>query len=140
MLSLSSQLKDYRIAYFINEYLGVELEKYEDFYQEKARSFSWYCYAEGENGATFYLVGNHHPAGKLIPSMQNIDYFLLIKDLYDEQRLADMMRSLRSIPGVMAVFQPDMASVKNLDVIIENLELHELEKVIKPGRTGMRAR
>jgi hypothetical protein len=137
MLSIASLLKDYRIAYFINDQLGLELEKYDDFrITSGGNAYSWFCYSEGENGATFYLVGNHHPGGKLLPAQKGIDYFLLTKDLFDEERLSEMAAVLRKIPGVQGVFHVKMNAIRSLDLIIENLELHELEKVIKPRKEG----
>ena len=142
LLSVASHLKDYRLAYFINEHLGLELQKFDDFKLKDEKRYSWFCYSEGENGSTFYLIGNTHPDGLLIPSQKGIDYFLLIKDLFDDNRLKGLTTKLRGIKGVMGVFRVEMDSVKNLDLMIENLELHELEKVIKPSReeTGIRAR
>jgi hypothetical protein len=137
MLSIASQLKDYRIAYFINDQLGLELEKFDDFrISPGGNAYSWFCYSEGENGATFYLVGNNHPEGKLLPAQKGIDYFLLTKDLFDEERLSGIASALRKIPGVLGVFHVNMNAIRNLDLIIENHELHELEKVIKPGKEG----
>ena len=135
MLAISSQLKDYRLVYFVNEILGLELQKYDDFkLSQKGEAYSWYCYSEGENGTTFYLIGNHHPNGKLLPTQKSIDYFLFTKNLFDEHELNEMASKLRTITGIQAVFRVDMATIKNLDLMIENLELHELEKVIMPRK------
>ena len=135
MLSRASQLKDYRLGYFINETLGIELKKYDDFQMSVGGvAYSWYCYSEGENGATYYLIQNHHPDGKLLPSQKGIDFFLLTKDLFDEQQLSEMASALRAVDGVLGVFLTKMSTIKNLDLMIERLELHELEKVTMPGK------
>lgn len=135
MLSIASQLKDYRLAYFINEKLGLELQKYDDFQlSQDGNTYSWYCYSEGENGSTFYLLGNHHPDGKLLPAQKGIDYFLFTKELFDEHRLNEIASNLRTVTGIQGVFLVNMNSIKNLDLMIEHLELHELEKVTRPGK------
>jgi hypothetical protein len=137
MLSLASQLKDYRLAYFINESLQLDLIKYDDFSMNTANSaFSWYFYNEGENGASFYLIGNRNSEGQLLIPQKGIDYLLLTKELFDEDRLQEMIAALRKINGLQGVFLTNMSSIKNLDLMIEFLELHELEKVIKPGKEG----
>jgi hypothetical protein len=137
MLSVASQLKDYRLAYFMNEVLELELVKYDDFSIHTANNaFPWYSYHEGENGASYYLIGNRNSKGQLMIPQKGIDYFFLTKELFDEDRLQEMIASLRRVNGVQGVFLANMSSIKNLDLMIEYLELHELEKVIKPGKEG----
>ena len=93
-------------------------------------------YNEGENGASFYLIGNRNIEGHFMIPQKGIDYFLLTKELFDEERLQQIASALRSISGIQGVFLVKMGTIKNLDLMIENLELHELEKVIKPGKEG----
>lgn len=136
MLSIASHLKDYRLAYFINEVLEIDLKKFDDLkVSGKEGSYSWFYFSLGENYPTFYLVGNNHQNGKLIPSQKGIDYYLFIKDLYGDDEMLLMIHSLRKIEGVHGVFSTKMESIKLMDTVIESLELHELEKIIKPKST-----
>jgi len=136
LLSIASHLKDYRLAFFVNEFLEIDLKKHDDLrVTGKEGNYSWFYFSMGENYPTFYLVGNNHQNGKLIPSQKGIDYYLFIKDLYDEDELVEIIGSLRKIEGVLAVFQTKMESIKLMDIVLESLELHELEKIIKPKST-----
>lgn len=135
LLSISSQLKDYRLAFFINDTLDLDLKKYEDFsFNGKKGSYSWYFDTEGIKSSSFYLFSNNHEEGKLIPSPKGIDFFLLVKDVTDNHHLDNLASSIRRIPGVLGVFKLDMTLVKNMDAMIEAIELHELEYVIKPAK------
>jgi hypothetical protein len=137
MLSLVSQLKDYRLAYFINETLDLDLVKYDDFSSESGSdAFPWFFYNEGENGASFYLIGNRNREGQQMILQKGIDYFLLTRELFDEERLQQMIISLRQTEGIQGVFLVNMNTIKNLDLMIENLELHELEKVTRLQKEG----
>lgn len=136
LFSIVSQLKDYRLTYFINDTLGIDLKKYDDLkVLGKEGTFSWYYFTEGENHPSFYLVGNNHPKGKIFSSQKGIDFYLFIKELYEEDKLNRIAGVLRKINGVLGVFETDLASIKNMDSVIECLELHELEKIIKPSST-----
>lgn len=134
MLSIVSQLKDYRLTFFINDVLEIDLKKYDDLeVSEREGSFSWYYFSKGENHPTFYLVANNDPKGKLIPSQKGIDYFLFIKDCFEDDEISRITSLLRKISGVLGVFRTDMESIKNMDSILETLELHELETILKPS-------
>jgi len=134
LLSIASQLKDYRLTFFINDVLDIDLKKYDDLeVTDREGDYSWYYFSKGENYPTFYLVFNNHEKGKLIPSQKGIDYYLFIKDCFDDDEISRITALLRKISGVLGVFRTDMESIKNMDSILEALELHELEKIIKPS-------
>lgn len=135
LLSIATQMKDYTLAYHINEQLDINLKKYDDLVASgNGAAYPWFYYCEAANNPSFYLIGNNHPKGKLTPTQKNIDFYLLIKEFFDSDLLNHYVSCLRKVPGVLGVFGANMSSVKNLDVMIELVELHELEYVIKPGK------
>lgn len=130
LLSIVSHLKDYRLSYFINEALDTELKKYNDLQlTDREGTYSWFFYNEGENHPSFYLVSTSHVKGNLIPSQRGIDYYFFIKELYDDDEAHHLAELLRKIDGVLGVFLTDMATIKNMDSIIESIELHEMENI-----------
>jgi len=134
LLSIVSHLMDYRLAYFINELIDIDLKKYKDL-EVNGRSglYSWYYFSEGDDFPNYYLIGNHHPEGKIIPSQKGIDYYLLIKEEFEEEKVEEIASHLRKIKGVLGVFNTDMVSLKDLDSLLESVELHELDEVIRPA-------
>lgn len=137
LLGLVSSMKDYMLTFFINNLLEIDLKKFDDLKPEPGqdKAYSWYCHWNKGELISYYLVGNHHPGGKLIPSEKNLDYFLLIKN-GSAERAKEIAGKLRKIDKVTGVFQLDMIKIKDLNVILEILELHELDQVIRPKKAS----
>lgn len=135
LLSIVSQLKDYQLAYFINEAIQVDLKKYQDLVVNGREGlYSWYYFSEGEDLPNYYLICNNHPKGKIIPTHKGIDYYLLIKEAFDDKRVEEIATNLRLVNGVLGVFNTEMSSLKDFDSFLESLELHELEEVIRAAK------
>lgn len=130
MLAIVSHLKDYRLAYNINQALGSRLKKFDDLtiISEDEQNFTWYCCHEKENHMTVYLIGNSATNSKLIPSRKEIDFFLLIKNAINLEKVDHILKEIRSISDVVGVFKQEMTSIRDMDVLLELIELHELEQ------------
>jgi len=135
LLGLVSNLKDYSLTFFINNLLELDLKKFGDLKPEPEgkQAYSWYCHWRKGEPVSYYLIGNHHANGKLIPAQKHLDFFFLIKN-GSEKRMSEIVGKLRAIDKVTAVFQLDMAKIKDMNIILEVLEMHELEQVIKPKK------
>ncbi len=132
MLGLVTHFKDYRLAYYINDAMDIQLKRYADFQLAgKNGQYSWYYFTEGGNYHNITMIGNHHHAGKLITDYK-ADYLFLIKNIFDEDQVAEFISKLRKIAGLSLVFQMQLAKVKNIDILLEALEMHELKQVIRP--------
>ncbi len=135
MFSIATQLKDYTLAFHINHALDIDLKKHDDLIVEgRQGAYPWFYFTQGLNSPVFYLIGNNHSEGKIIPTQKGIDYYLLIRELFDDELLSHYAASLRKIPGVLGVFITNMDSIKHLDLMIESVELHEMESVARPGK------
>ena len=135
LFSIATQMKDYKLAFHINQALNIELKKYSDLkISDKSGTYPWFHFSAGGNYPTYYLIGNNHPDGKINRSQRGIDYYLLIKELMDEELLTQYAGALRQIPGILGVFITDMHSVKNLELMIESVELHEMDAIVKPAK------
>ncbi len=77
---------------------------------------------------TVYLIGNSSKGNKLIPTRKEIDFFLLIKNAINTDKVNEMTGAIRSIPDVVGVFNQKMEAIKDLDVLLQLIELHELEQ------------
>ncbi len=119
LLSIASSLKDYTLAFHINRTLEIDLKKYDDLrVNGKDAAYPWFYFSEGKNYPVFYLIGNNHPNGKINPTQKGIDFYLLIKELFEEEILDFYASSLRKIPGVLGVFKTEMTAVKNLELLL----------------------
>lgn len=135
LLGVVSNLKDYTLTFHVNKLLGLDLKKYDDLkpIPEGKQEYPWFCHWRKEDPVSYYLVGNYHPLGILIPSQKNFDFFILIKN-GSEQKILEIASRLRTIDKVNGVFQLEMGKIKDMNIIMEILELHEFEQVIRPKR------
>jgi len=134
MLAIVSHLKDYTLCYHINSDLKFDFIKYDDliFATTPAAEniFSWYYYYDMITRTTYYLIGNKDESRLLIPSQKIVDYFLLIKEPISIDSVKVYANGLRKIPNITAVFDLNMGITKDMDLLLESIELHEL-KIIK---------
>jgi len=132
MLGMVTYLKDYRLAYYLNNVLDIQLKKFGDFQLNKDKgSYSWYFYSEGINYPNFTLISNNHEEGKLIPDLK-MDYVLVLKNVFDEKLIPSFITRLRKIPDLTLVTQVNISKIRNIDILIEADEMHEMEEVIRP--------
>jgi len=133
MLAIVSHLKDYRLAFHINQKLGSHFKKYDDLkiVNGDIHKHAWYYCHDKKDHMTLYLISNSSQGIKLIPSKREIDFFLLIKNAISSEKIDKIAREIRSIQNVVGVFSQNMTVIKDMDVILETLELHELEQMKK---------
>jgi len=135
LLAIVSHLKDYTLCYHINLDLGFDLIKYEDMVftlpTMEENSFSWYYYEDSLSRTTYYLIGNKAENGMLMPSQKTVDYFILIKNPVDDEIVKTIAGKLRQIQNITAIFNFNMSQFKEMDILLETIELHELEYVKK---------
>ncbi len=135
LLSIVSNLKDYSLCFHINSVLKLDLVKYDDlifdFSSGPEMSFSWYYYHDPKSSTAYYLMGNKSEGSLLLSSQKTMDYFLLIKDVLNDDIARNYANSLRKISGVSAIFNLNVEQIKEMEHLLESIELHELEVVRK---------
>ena len=140
LLAIVSHLKDYTLCYHINQDLRLDLVKYDDIdiaHDKNDRSsFSWYYYKDEITRTTYYLVGNKNGNRNLITSQKTVDYFLLIKDIISDKTIIDIVKNLRNISNINAVFDIQMLQIRDMDLLLESIELHELQFVTRRSDKG----
>lgn len=135
VLAIVSNLKDYMLCYNINNNIKTDMVKHSDliFVSQSGshNMYSWYYYYNTKNHATYYLVGNKTEGSILLPSQKHIDYFLIIKDIINGDATRAVANNIRKIPSVTAVFDLSMKSIPGMELLFEEIELHELEHIKK---------
>lgn len=134
VLGLVTNLKDYRLAFYINNELDLHLSKYSDFtFENKEGSYSWYYFSKGGNYHSITLINNNHYHGKLIFEPK-VDFLLLIKNVFIETTVSETLSKLRKIKGITLALELLLQKVKHADLLLEALEMHELREVIRPKK------
>lgn len=137
IIGINSTLQEYRLAYFINKETGLRFERFDDLpvYTEKLKGFRHYSYYscyDPDQRLNYYLVGNDSSSGKMIEQYSQANYFIMIKGKKSENEVKGLLSTLRKILTVTFVFVPVLAKIKELDGILQDLELHELDQRAKP--------
>jgi hypothetical protein len=132
IIGISCHLKDYRITYLINKHLHFNLKKAQDFQSLPVKgasplNYSFYYFTHQERKVTYYVLANHHPESKLIPSLRQTDYFLIAESELEQKEQQEILKTLATIPNIIASFIVDMSAIKNIDYLLTDLELHMIE-------------
>ncbi|MEY3677971.1 MAG: hypothetical protein RI924_112 [Bacteroidota bacterium] len=123
LIAITSSLKDYRLCHQINKSLGVALSRMDElilaFADEKAsQEFNRYAYFPDHSETEFYLITNKGSEGFLIPEMNKVDYFLLIKNFIDEEDLGHWLSSIKKIQEVLAAVELDPKKLKSKENLL----------------------
>lgn len=136
LIGINTDLSDYRLAHFINRDLSIKLERLDNLpvFCERSKSLRQYSLFESQDidrRVSYYLIGNNNPSGKMIDQYTQADYFLMIKGKLDEEYNKALLSSLRQITSVTFVFITVLNKIKELDGILQDLELHQLSLNLK---------
>ncbi|MCK4677584.1 MAG: IPExxxVDY family protein [Bacteroidales bacterium] len=132
IIGISCHLRDYRIIYRINQGLNFHFKKLKDLKifpdkKENFASFSLYHFYHTDCLINYYFISNHHPEAKLIAGLKQADYFLFIHGVFPEEEKKQLIKKLSKIKDILAVFDVNPATLKQLDPVLYDLELHMAE-------------
>lgn len=124
--------RDYKLVHYLNSNLGLELVNEEDLpvYNSKTDSltfFPFFCYHHPDLRTDIYLIANSISTSVLIPTLRQINYFLLLQGAAYQQHIDTMIASIRKIPGIQAALLINQSGIKEIPPLMEDLELHLIE-------------
>jgi len=141
LLAIHCDLKDYRLAYLLNQYLDINLKRYTydlDFEYASA-SYSIYEWEDYEKQTTWNMVANickreedslvssgslFDESSKviksynLIPEYKNVNYFIKIEN--DNVNIKSIISRIQKIPQLVTVYNVDVMNLKSKDNLIFN--------------------
>ena len=141
LLAIHCRLEDYRLAYLLNKYLNLNLNrKPQDLdYNYFAASYAIYEWEDAANMTTWNMVSNIckreedtlQSSGSLftinesvlktyhlLPEFKKVDYFIKISNddvHFDEETI---VQNIKSIPQVITTYVVDIESIKSKDNLI----------------------
>jgi hypothetical protein len=138
VIGLSCHLKYYRISYILNNVLGFNLARIHDIEMpvspgQEMISYPMMVYHDQDMKNHYCLVSNHHPRQKLLPALRQIDYFLIAANELDEKNKKEFLGKIRSIPQIAAALEIDPAKTKDMNTLLEDIEIHLLESGKRSG-------
>jgi hypothetical protein len=128
-IGISCHLKDFKMAFQLNNSLGISLKRVNDFtspdHEDRLYPF-FICYNQEER-KNFMLISNHHPDGRLLPKLKNFDFFLVADDVLPSARLSNLLSGIRKTEKVLMAVSISRDNLKEYDRITSDIELHLLE-------------
>jgi len=145
LIAIHTSLEDYRLAYFINQKLPINLGKNSNEIQinikEGETKFSRFYYFDKEKGISWNLIQNkneviQHKNDKrqnnlfsnislevatkvyLLPEFKKVDYFLKIENLEDELNVKDILVLLNTIDGISTAYTVETNKIKSKNNLI----------------------
>jgi hypothetical protein len=124
LLGLVSSVKEYKLAWSLNQNLGLKLAKSEDlainFVEDRSMIISNFIFTTTH--CTFRLLKNRalsdHSDEYLLPELKNIDYFLLIKNESDTFELDTYVNRLAEIATVQSFTLINVENLENKENLI----------------------
>ena len=119
LLGVVAPIKDYqfcwqlnnrlRLDFRINNEIEIQLTK-----RQRKYFFGVYEYQEASNALQHFLYNNQFDGEYLLPEFKHLDFLWLLKgDMVTDEKLAHLMSSVRTIPGVQLVMELVQDKIKN---------------------------
>ena len=144
LIAIHTSLEDYRLAYFINQKLPINLGKSKDEVQinikEGETKFSRFYYYDSENEISWNLIQNKNEVTQqkkdaiqnlfsnttleistkvyLLPEFKKADYFLKIENTEDTMNLPKIKTILNTIDSISAIYTVDTNQIKSKNNLI----------------------
>jgi len=130
LLGIVSTFVDYQLVHHINKTIGFNFAKHKDFAfhsnEKEPITYSWFYCKSDEMKIKSFLIANHHSKQKLLPDYRQIDYLLIIEKSGNMEEIDAMVAILRKVKGVTGVFKLNLSKIKEIELLLEKNEMHEL--------------
>ena len=136
LLAIHSVLTDYRLAFFLNKHLNIELKRaFEDLDISRQDGFySFFQYEDEDNLLNWNLISNSSYTNvkneikesllfkntkvelkkfKLINELSQVDFFLKIEYHTDQININQIIKSINEIPNIISVYSLNLNNIKN---------------------------
>lgn len=119
LLGIIAPVKDYQLCWFINQLfrfkfrmnneIEIQLTK-----KQRIYFFPVYEYNEPNSSLVHYLYNNQDDGEYLLPEFKHLDFLWLLKgDLVENDRINDMVSSIKNIYAVQLVTELTNEKIKN---------------------------
>lgn len=122
LIAITTPLKGYKLCFVINKFLNANFERTEFDYSinfdEGSTKFFAQFYFKSNNESDFYLIANKGSEGFLIPEFKETDYFMLIKNYYDDEELDFTLNVLKQIIDIQVAVLINPKKLKSKENLI----------------------
>lgn len=137
IIGINSVLPDYKLAYYIGNSLKFNFIRLKEISLDNVLPYAFFYYNAGENRNAYNLVSlknKDHLCLKLNP---RIDYLFIIRNHITDERLGQIVKSIREIKDVVHAYVMNLDNTPTIDVMLEKIEMHErqcLEELLNPKK------
>lgn len=132
LIGINSTLAGYRLIHHINKSLGVDFAQQNDlpYYltEKNVLQLAFYHCVHAPTKNNWFMVSNSaQKQKKAIPALKNVDFFLIIDAIQSDEAKRNLLSKIRKIKGVQMAVAVSAASVKNMELLYADMELHLME-------------
>lgn len=119
LMGIVAPVKDYQFCWQLNNRLRFDFRINNDIEiqltkRERRYFFGVYEYHEKDNSQQHYLYNNQFDGEYLLPEFKHLDFLWLLKgDVVADDRLAQLMSCIRTVPGVQLVMELAHDKIRN---------------------------
>lgn len=124
LLAIASQLKEYKLAWIINQELGINLVKQQDeifhFLGDEKLCISNYFYQTEHSSIRLIMNRSREESSMqpLIPELKQFDFLMLIEGFEDTLVIQEVRDTLKNIDGIQLINQIIVDQLKSRDNLI----------------------
>lgn len=120
LIGISSHENDYRLVWAMNNAFSFQFTRIENLviFNPKLNAdleFSRFIFMDEDKYLTYHLISNRCPDGFLFPEIKNLDYLLQITGEMDAKHVAAVLKELKKVNIVSAVFMIDPKQLKDAE-------------------------
>lgn len=138
LIGISSAYEDFRLSYFLNKQFQTSFIKQPNipFYNAKGLigHFNFHTFYNQDLRIEYYLFSNKNLQSSVIPKYRHFEYFVLFKHSSFSIPVDDILKELWEISIVNAAIKIPINTIKNLNDILEDIELHLIEVNAKQNK------
>lgn len=119
LLGIVAPVKDYQLVWQLNNRLRLDFRSNNELEiqltkKQRKYFFGIYEYCEQGNALRHFLYNNQFDGEYLLPEFKHLDFLWLLKgDTVPEEKMADLMNSVRSVGGVQLVMELSQNKIRN---------------------------
>ena len=125
IIGINAPLADYKLAYYCNETFHFTFTRLKEVLLANVLPSAFFYYNAGENRNTYHLVSLKHKDHRCVKLNPHIDYLLIVRNPITTERLDQMIKNIRGIPGVVHAYVMELSRTPAIDVLLERIEMHE---------------
>lgn len=125
---LFAPLKGYRLCWLLNKDMGLDMKRMPDFSHtptkaDQAISFPVFFYKNPALLLQYFLLVNKTMHGVLFDQPKNMDFLFLVRSPVDHGHAEEVVKYMRQIPNVQAVFPFDEKLAKRVINVFYDFEM-----------------